>query len=79
MSEFFHKHPITAELVEQSIVLEADHFPVEEAQDCPTCAEGFEVGQQAVEVYAPSFYDAGRHRAVWYIHLRCYQGEEFPT
>lgn len=78
ISEEFHAIPITAELLEQSIVLERDHFPVEERMECPTCGERFETGQQAVEVYAPEFHWAGNHKAVWYIHLRCFQGEEFP-
>ncbi len=77
MSEF-HNVPITVELIEQSIVLEEDHFPIEEEMPCATCAEVFEIRQQVVEVYAPESMWAGKHKAVWYVHVRCYQGEDFP-
>lgn len=69
---------ITPEVLAAAIVLEPDHFVVEEGLDCATCAEPLEVGQQALPVYAPEIFNIGDAKAVWDIHLRCYQGEPFP-
>lgn len=66
---------ITPDVAASAFRLDAWHAVVEEGQDCATCADPMEPGQQALQVYAPEF-DLDIARAVTYIHLRCYQGEE---
>lgn len=68
-------HDITPDVAASAFTLDAWHAVVEEEQDCATCADPMEAGQQALLVYAPEF-DLEVARAVTYIHLRCYQGED---
>lgn len=70
-----HDHAITPDVAASAFTLDAGHAVVEEEEDCATCADPMEAGQQALLVYVPE-HDSGGFRAVTYIHLRCYQGEE---